>query len=168
MAARTLNDGLEDGAVDRADLICVGGGLAGLVTAARASELGLRAIVLEQGTEADYPCNSRYSAGIFHASYKDLTLPPAQLREAILQAGARDPTLVDAIADNAGRALSWMRAQGVKFMHAPALSRGAWVMAPPRPVVSRMEWRGRGPDVALRTLSATYPSGWQCFCLPRR
>ena len=41
-------------ASDRADLVVVGGGLAGLVAAARASELGRRVIVLEAGTDERY------------------------------------------------------------------------------------------------------------------
>ena len=69
-----------------ADVICIGGGLSGLTCAARAAELGLRVIVAERGEAADYPCNSRYSAGVFHASYQDVTLPSADLDAAMQRA----------------------------------------------------------------------------------
>ncbi len=65
-----------------ADLIIIGGGLAGLTTANRALELGLRPIVLEKGKEADYPCNSRYSGGLFHVAFKDVTKPVEDIEAA--------------------------------------------------------------------------------------
>ena len=36
---------------DNIDLICIGGGYAGLAAAARAAQLGLNAVVLERGAE---------------------------------------------------------------------------------------------------------------------
>lgn len=42
------------------DLVTIGGGFSGLVTAARAAELGLSVAVLEARTEDRYPCSSRF------------------------------------------------------------------------------------------------------------
>jgi fumarate reductase flavoprotein subunit len=136
------------------DLAVIGGGLAGLVAAARAAELGLRVVVLERGVDELYACNSRYSGGIFHVSYHDPAIDPAALREAMKAAmrGLAEPELVEAIASDARRALDWLRAQGARFIRG-TISWHAWVLAPPRPFTTGMVWEGRGPDVLLRTLS---------------
>ncbi len=93
------------------DLICIGGGIAGLTAAARAAELGLKVLVLEQGADADYPCNSRYCYGIIHAAHHDLKRPAAELRHAIRQVmGDRtDEELTSAVAEDGGRLIDWLR-----------------------------------------------------------
>lgn len=141
----------------RFDLVSVGGGLAGLVAALRAAELGLAAGVIEAGRGERYPCNSRIAGGILHAAYQDVTRDPAALLDGLLAAGACDESLAGVIASQAGRALDWLRTQGVRFAHFPQNRRGAWIMAPPRPRVTGMRggeaWVGRGPDRALRVLT---------------
>lgn len=138
---------------DAADVVVVGGGIAGLVAAARAGELGLSALVLEQGTDERYLCNARFSGGVFHVAFNDITQPPAVLRAAIATAtgGEVDPVQADMIAANGGRLVQWLRAQGAQFIRTPV----AWqsfILAPPRPMVAGQEWMGRGPDVLLRRL----------------
>lgn len=143
----------------QAQLVVVGGGLAGLATAARASELGLRVVLAEAGTGECYPCNSRFSGGILHAAYQDIRLPPAELMRRMEQSGVCDRRQAQAIADDAARAFDWLRAHGAKVLHFPHLKRGAWVLAPPRPMVTGLldggAWRGRGSDLTLRALRAT-------------
>lgn len=136
------------------DLAVVGGGLAGLVAAARAVELGLRVMVLERGEDESYACNSRYAGGIFHVSYHDPAIDPAALKKAITTAtrGLAETELVDAITQDGRRTLEWLRAQGARFIRG-TVSWHAWVLAPPRPLTTGMDWKGRGPDVLLRTLS---------------
>ena len=58
------------------DVIAVGGGFSGLVTACRAAELGCKAAVLEERPEALYPCSSRYSTGVFGVMGISLMNPP--------------------------------------------------------------------------------------------
>lgn len=135
------------------DLVSVGGGFAGLVAAVRGAELGLRVAVLEAGTQERYACNSRYSGGIFHASYQDVQLPPEKLLQGILKAEAQDAELAGTIAAHAGRALDWLRTRGARFVYFANLKRGPWIMAPPRAPVSAMEWANRGPDATLRALT---------------
>lgn len=136
-----------------ADLVIVGGGLAGLVAGARASELGRSVIVLEAGSDERYPNNARMSGGVFHIAFTDITSPPDVLRAAIDAAteGKADPAQADAMAQHGGRLVHWLRTQGAQFIRTQV----AWqnhILAPPRPIVAGQEWMGRGPDVLLRRL----------------
>jgi fumarate reductase flavoprotein subunit len=131
----------------------VGAGLAGLTAGARAAELGLRVLVLEQGSGEAYPCNSRYCFGIVHAAHRDLKLPRAELEAAMRRTMAvhANDALISAVGEDAARMIDWLRAQGGKFMRNPTR---LWTMAPPRPLSTALVWRGRGPDYMLRTLAA--------------
>ena len=55
-----------------ADLLVMGAGLAGLAAAVRAVELGLRPRIIEAGTEARYPDNTRFSGGVFHLAFRSM------------------------------------------------------------------------------------------------
>jgi fumarate reductase flavoprotein subunit len=136
------------------DLIAIGGGFAGLVAALRGAELGLRTAVLEQGSGERYLCSSRYAGGVFHVSYQDVKLPPAELEAAItkITAGEADPALAAAIAADAGRVVEWLAAQGAQFMAGSASSWHRFVLAPPRGPVAGPDWIGRGPDLLLARL----------------
>ncbi|MCC7081048.1 MAG: FAD-binding protein, partial [Burkholderiales bacterium] len=52
----------------------VGGGMAGLVAANRAAQLGLKVLVLEQSEADRYLCNSRYTGGTLHVAMSDIML----------------------------------------------------------------------------------------------
>jgi fumarate reductase flavoprotein subunit len=139
--------------IHSADLIVVGGGMAGLIAGVRAAELGLSVGVLEQGTSDRYLCNTRYSGGIFHLAYNDVKIPEADLMEAmrVITAGAIDPALAQVLARNGRLLVDWLTKQGARFIHGgPAWQN--WMLAPPRPLTAGLEWIGRGPDVMLRKL----------------
>ena len=138
----------------RADVVIIGGGLAGTVAAARASELGLSVVMLEAGEGEQYPCNVRYSGGVFHVAFHDLTSPPPVLRAAIERAtdGMADPAQAEAIANNAGRFSRWMRTQGAEFTRT-AVAWQTHILAPSRAIVAGQDWRDRGPDVTLRRMA---------------
>lgn len=138
------------------DVIVMGGGLAGLSTANRAAELGLRPVVLEQGADARYPCNSRFAGGLVHVALRDLTADADDIHQTVLRntGGHTDAALTRLLADNAGRAGEWLRGQGAKFIKAGPYEWQRWVLAPPRPRTPGLNWDGRGPDVLLRTLTA--------------
>jgi fumarate reductase flavoprotein subunit len=136
------------------DVVTVGGGLAGLSAAARATELGARVAVLERGVDESYPCNSRYAGGIFHVSYHDPSLEPAELVQIMMDATHRvaEPELVDAIATDAARTIDWLRTQGGSFIRGGS-KWPAWMVTPARASKTAMVG-GYGPDALLGALTA--------------
>lgn len=143
------------------DVAIVGGGLAGLSAGGRAAVAGLRAVVLEKGAEEDYICNSRIAGGVFNLAHSDPMSPPEVLQEAIAgdTEGYADPKLAAAVAGVAAEAMTWLRAEGAKFVRVQRPNSSArWSMAPPRPakpasLLLRSTYSGRGPDYALRCLT---------------
>ena len=138
------------------DCVIVGGGLAGLACANRLTELGGRPIVVEQGEAPDYPCNTRFSGGIVHVAFKDPRAPPNEVRAAVERLVIDEPAtaLAGELVDHGHRALTWLQGEGTKFVKGGALEFMRWVLAPPRPRRPGLDWKGRGPDVLLRNLTA--------------
>jgi fumarate reductase flavoprotein subunit len=138
------------------DLVVIGGGLAGLTAANRAAELGLRLVVLERGADELYPCNSRWAGGLVHLAFKDMTAGAEEIHAAIERStgGLTEAALTHLLADEAERALAWLRGHGAKFLKAGPYEWMRWVLAPPRPRTPGLDWKGRGPDVLLRALTA--------------
>jgi fumarate reductase flavoprotein subunit len=137
------------------DLICIGGGMAGLCASNRAWQLGLRAVVLEAGAEEIYACNTRRSGGAIHCCMADITDPEEKILERIERdtSGAARSDLALAMARDGRRAVQWLRAEGAQFIRV-ALTGQNHVLAPPRPARPGWNWEGRGPDVLVRRLGA--------------
>lgn len=137
-----------------ADLVVVGGGLGGLTAALRATELGLRVVLLEKGDGERYPCNSRQSGGIIHICLLDIRRDSNELYDAILKntGGEVNTVQARALADNGGRLVDWIQAHGGRFMRFNMEEAYRWCMAPPRSLVPGPDWQGRGPDVLLQEL----------------
>ena len=137
------------------DLITIGGGFSGLVTACRAAELGLDAAVFEARTEERYPCSSRYSTGVFGVMGISLANKPEVLAGAIVDGtdGAADPALARAVASNAKRAQEWLEQQGAQFAVRGTLDESQHVLAPMRRFdVAGLDWESRGADLLMRRL----------------
>ena len=139
------------------DLIAVGGGLAGLAAANRAAEGGLSVLVLERGAEPDYFCNSRIAGGLLHVAFRDMTRPADEIRASVAESvggdGGPATALSELLADDAGKVLAWLRAEGGVFVRGGAPEFMRWVMAPPRRRRGGLDWKGRGPDALLRRLT---------------
>jgi fumarate reductase flavoprotein subunit len=138
------------------DLVTIGGGFSGLVSAARAAELGLKVAVLEARAEDRYPCSSRYSTGVSNVMGLAILADPDVLYRAIIDGsgGTANPALARAIAVNGKRAIDWLAAQGARFI-TRALQKdqpGQKVLAPPRRLIAGLDWEGRGGDVVMRQL----------------
>ncbi|NKB55135.1 MAG: FAD-dependent oxidoreductase [Alphaproteobacteria bacterium] len=138
------------------DIVIIGGGLAGLTAANRAAELGLNPIVLEQGGDPQYFCNSRFAGGLLHVAFKDMTASPDDIVAAVEAAIDGDAATMNGavMGREGGRALAWLRAEGARFIKGGSLEFMRWVLAPPRPRGAGLDWKGRGPDVLLRKLTA--------------
>jgi fumarate reductase flavoprotein subunit len=142
----------------RFDVVTIGGGLSGLVTACRAAQLGQRVAVLEQGSEERYLCSSRWSTGVVNIMGLAILADPAQLEAAIIEGsgGTARPDLARAMAQNGKRAIEWLGAQGARFIQR-GLGKdqpGQQVLAPPRRLQAGLDWEGRGADVLMRALEA--------------
>lgn len=142
------------------DAVVVGGGIAGMVAANRLVQLGRSTIVLEQGSDAAYPCNSRYTGGALHVGFRDPVSrrPEELLAEINSRSRTAVPQLADAVARDTRRLIAWLREQGVRFAKAGSEEYKAWVLMPFRNNRYGLDWRGRGGDVALRTLGEVLQS----------
>lgn len=141
-------------AQEQADVVVVGGGLAGLAAANRAAQFGLKAIVLEQGTAEKYLCNSRYTGGTLHVAMRDIMKDEGELAQAIESAtrGFVAPLLAQTIAREGRRFVRWLQEEGARFLKASASEHHSWVLAPPGRTRPGLDWEGRAGDVLLRTL----------------
>jgi fumarate reductase flavoprotein subunit len=141
-----------------ADVVIVGGGLAGLVAATRASELGLKALVLEAGANADYLCNSRMTGGVIHFASEGMLEPTDALVDKIVNitGGFVSRERIMPIARDTRRAIEWLRAQDARFTRLSAHPRHEFIMAPlrmARPAFEAEGWKGRAGDAMLKLLS---------------
>jgi fumarate reductase flavoprotein subunit len=138
------------------DVVTIGGGLSGLVTACRAAQLGKKAAVLDQGAEERYVCSSRWSTGVINVMGRAILGDPEELYQAIVAGSGNtaDPALARAIATNSKRAIEWLGAQGARFIQRGLQKDqpGQQVLAPPRRLQAGLDWEGRGADVLLRAL----------------
>jgi fumarate reductase flavoprotein subunit len=136
------------------DAIVIGAGFAGLSLAARAVELGLKPLVLEQSVGEDYPCNSRYSGGHIHTCMDDPMAGQDYIADRIerMTGGLPDRELARTFASDGPNTLAWLRGHGVKFIRVGNDPGRQWVMAPPRRGQPGLDWKGRGPDETLRRL----------------
>ncbi|MBI4193848.1 MAG: FAD-binding protein [Betaproteobacteria bacterium] len=139
-----------------ADVAVVGGGVAGMVAANRLAQLGVLAMVLEQGESERYLCNSRYTGGTFHICFRDVMSDENALTQAIIEstAGFVPRALAVAIAVDGRRLVRWLQDEGARFMKASGAEYHRWVLAPPARSRPGLDWEGRGGDVLLRTLEA--------------
>ncbi len=137
-----------------ADVVIVGGGLAGFAAALRCAERGLRPVILEQGAEENYLCNSRITMGVFQVALHDMLGGAPSLAAAIDTAtrGYVAASLRDKYAAEAGPALRWLIGLGIRTIKAGAATRNLATLAPPVPRQPGLHWQGRAGDVMLRHL----------------
>ena len=95
------------------DVVVIGGGIAGMVAANRAAELGQRVVVLEKSPEEQYICNSRFTYGTFHINFTSPTADEAELLRKIEDGteGYARKDLARAVAKDGRRLMQWLRAK---------------------------------------------------------
>src|ERR1700761_878654 len=143
-----------------ADIVIVGGGLAGHSAAIRAAELGAKPLLLEAGAEPAYHCNSRFTIGVFQVALHDMRADATELRAAIDDATRHyvDGALRDRYASESGPALKWLLGHGIRTINAGTATRNLATLAPPVPRQPGLHWPGRAGDVMLRQLNAKLES----------
>ncbi|GAA4340719.1 FAD-binding protein [Variovorax defluvii] len=138
-----------------ADVAVVGAGIAGLVTALRLAEQGIKVAVLEKGAQDKYPCNTRMAGGAFHVAHQDVADDPQVILDAITKrtGDSARSDVVQALAADIGQATQWLKQKGVRFIKVGHESYRKHTLAPPIATRGRNYWEGRGGDILLRTLS---------------
>ena len=134
------------------DVIVIGAGIAGLVAANRAAQLGKRVIVLEKSKEERYLCNSRYTYGTFHINYTDVAADEDVLFSKIeaCSDGFARKDLARAIAKDGRRLMQWLKSEGIDLVDLGGFQTN--VLAPPWREGFGLNWRGYAGDVALARL----------------
>jgi fumarate reductase flavoprotein subunit len=146
----------------RADIVVVGGGVAGWTAALSAQQRGAAVVLVEKSEQVPALGNTVLSGGTFHAAYLDPTLHTAEeLRTRILERaeGAVRADLVEAWAANALRARNFLAAHGAEFATAIA-EYGRNTLTPQRSIgrdlIARRAWAGMGPARLVTTIAATF------------
>ena len=140
------------------DVVVIGGGIAGMVAANRAAELGKRVAVLEQSTEVQYICNSRITYGTFHINF---TSPDATEDELVRKVedvteGCARGDIVRAVAKEGRRLMQWLRGQGIELTDLGQYH--THVLSPVQRSGAGLKWNGYAGDVALKRLEANFRS----------
>lgn len=136
------------------DVIVIGGGIAGLVAACRAAELGRRVAVLEKGTAEKYLCNTRYTYGTFHINFNDVMAGEDRLYDAILACteGFARKDLARTVARYGARLMAWLRGEGIELTNLGQYHTN--VLSPVWRSGAGFKWDGYAGDVTLRKLEA--------------
>jgi len=134
------------------DVIVIGAGIAGLVAANRAAQLGKRVIILEKSKEDKYLCNSRYTYGTFHINFTDVAADEDVLFDKIeaCTEGFARKDLARAIAKDGRRLMQWLKSEGIDLVDLGGYQTS--VLAPPWRKGFGLTWRGYAGDVALARL----------------
>jgi fumarate reductase flavoprotein subunit len=138
------------------DVIVIGAGIAGLVTANRAAQLGKRVVVIEKSTEDKYICNSRYAYGTIHINYSDLTQDEDVLVGRIEAAteGTARKDLARAVAKDGRRLVQWLKSETVNVVRLDGYQTA--VLAPAWRKGFGLTWKDYGSDLALQVLGANF------------
>jgi fumarate reductase flavoprotein subunit len=138
------------------DVIVIGAGIAGLVAANRAAQLGKRTLVLEKSTDDKHLCNSRYTYGTFHIHFTGVEADENELVAKIEAAteGFARKDLARAVAKDGRRLMVWLRADGVGLENLGGYNTN--VLSPPWREGFGLTWRGYAGDVALDKLEANF------------
>ena len=137
-----------------ADCVVVGGGLAGMTAARRLQQLGRTAIVLEKGADDYGHNNARISGGLVHLAWRGMDEPSADLRRYLDSEtnGEIDPDVADVLAENAGRAIEWLAAEGVEMQPKGDKPYQQHALYPHRPGTGHRIGHEFGPDRMMRAL----------------
>jgi fumarate reductase flavoprotein subunit len=156
-----------DTSVPEWDVVVVGGGVAGLVAATRAAELGKQVMLAEAGSDIKYPANSRYAGGVFHVAFQNANSGPQALEEAMEAetGGFADQALLKALASDAGRCIAWLAEHGAEFGQGGEAPWMAHMLVPfsLRETGFQNHWRDKGADRFLARLKQRFTAAGGLF-----
>jgi fumarate reductase flavoprotein subunit len=143
-----------NGAESSYDVIVIGGGIAGMVSANRAAEHGKRVAVLEKSTEEQYICNSRITYGTFHINFNSPMAGEDKLAAIIESAteGYARKDLARTIARDGSRLMQWLGGEGIELIDVGQYH--THVLSPVQRSGAGLRWNGFAGDVALKRLEA--------------
>lgn len=101
------------GPATRYDVVVVGSGLAGLVAASRAAELGAAVLLIDKGGLAPEG-NTQTTSGDYYTAGAPVASDPDELYARATRGGGARPDLALAWAENCKRALEWLEHVGVQ------------------------------------------------------
>jgi fumarate reductase flavoprotein subunit len=136
--------------------VVVGAGLAGLVAANHAREMGMSVTILERFTELQHLCASRVNGGVFHVGFRSVSADHDELFKVIRRANDDfgDPQLAHALSKNAMRCIQWLQSRGTAFTAmTPDQGWKDYVLAPMGfHDKTHMTWQGLGADRLIASL----------------
>jgi fumarate reductase flavoprotein subunit len=97
----------------KTDVLVVGGGLAGLVAASRAAEMGAKVLLLDKGSFLG-DGNTQTTTGDYYTAGVHANSTPDELYARAMRGGAAYPALARVWADNCRRALEWLEHIGIE------------------------------------------------------
>lgn len=134
------------------DVLVVGSGMAGWTVARRSQQAGFDVTVVEKGSAGPGRCNARVSQGFLNAAYLDMTEDPTVLKTYAREvtSGVGRDGLIDVWADNCGRAIDWLRGEGIEIGQLPERRDRLYILPFHVSPQGLRDWdRGRGPDRAV-------------------
>lgn len=162
--------GVLGGELEAADVVVVGGGLAGWVAAVRAQQSGARVTLLEKSRRWPGWGNSMISGGALHAVLRSPYLPPSELVEAAsgITDGWADPTVLEAWSRNAAPAISWLAENGADIITDGSAPHRAAVFSPVRKTEPGLRYIETGVPLFLSTIAEQFVSDGGTFLQPVR
>ena len=136
------------------DVLVIGGGIAGMIAANRAAELGKRVVVLEKGSEEKYPSNTRFTYGTLHINFNSPMAGEDKLVQIIESAteGYARKDLARTLAKAAPHLMDWLSGEGIEL-----ISLGQYhthVLSPVQRTGAGLFWDGYAGDITLQKLEA--------------
>jgi fumarate reductase flavoprotein subunit len=135
------------------DLAVVGAGIAGMVSAVRACELGLSVVVLEKSSDDKYMCNTRLTSGVFHCALQSPSQSAQALNEKIMADTDEfaDMKQAQTISSNALASIRWLQSLGIRFIKG-SQHYYEFILSPPTLFHQHQGWLNKGGDLLLDVL----------------
>lgn len=137
------------------DVVVVGGGIAGMVAANRAAQLGQRVTILERTTDDKYICNSRITYGTFHINFTSPVTGEDDLVRRIetCTGGYARKDLARTVAKESRRLMQWLVSEGIDLSDLGQYH--THVLSPVSRSGSGLKWENFAGDIALQRFEAS-------------